>query len=120
MIDVLAHEGSDRRDVITLEGVDVTLQHRLLLGIERGERLGLADVGGRERRARSLQRAVDRGDRGVEQLSHLGGAPGKDLAQDQDRALPGGQVLQRGDKGKPDRVAGGGDLGGVGHLADDP
>ncbi len=44
--------------------------------------------------SRALQRAVDRGARGAQQLGHLAGLPVQDLAQDQHRALARRQVLQ--------------------------
>ena len=53
----------------------------------------------------ALQRGVDRGDGGLERLGDLRGRPAQHVAQDQHRALPGRQVLQRGDEGEPDRVA---------------
>ena len=95
--DVVAQQGDERRDVVALERVDVAGEQRLLLGIDRGvERLDRRMRG--QRRPGPLQRAVHRRHAGVEQLGDLGGRPPQHLAQDQHRALPGGQVLQRGDE----------------------
>ena len=64
---------------------------------------------------RALQGGVDRGGGGLERLGDLGGRPAQDVAQDEHRALAGGQVLEGGDEREPDRVALGDDDGGVGH-----
>ena len=49
-----------------------------------------------DRRARPLERAVDRGDGGVQQLGDLGAGPAEHVAQDQHGALAAGQPLDRG------------------------
>ena len=67
-------------------------------------RLGAQVVVG-ERRAGPLQRAVDRHHGGVEQLRDLVGLPLQDLAQDEHRALPRREVLQRGDERQSHRLA---------------
>jgi hypothetical protein len=109
---VVVEEGHERSDVVALEGVDVPGQELLLLGVDRGRSVGV-EVDRLERGPRALERAVDRGDAGVEQLGHLGGLPAEHLAQDQHRALPRRQVLERGYERQADRVARGGELGGV-------
>jgi hypothetical protein len=51
-------------------------------------------------RPRSLQRAVDRRDGGVEQFGDLRGGPAEHIAQDQDRALAAGELLDGGEQGE--------------------
>ena len=75
----------------------------MLLGQVRGWFLGIR-AGGRDRAPGPLQRAVHRHHGGVQQIGHLGGLPAEHLAQNQDRALPGRQMLQRGDERQPDGV----------------
>ena len=58
-------------------------------------------LAGRERRARPLQRAVDRGHACLEQLRGLGGLPLQDLAEDESGPLLRRQVLQRRDEREP-------------------
>ncbi len=105
-------------DVVALEGVDVVGQQLLLVGPDRGvERLvlGLGQGG-----PGPLQRAVDRGDAGVEQLGHLGGLPPQHLAEDEGRALAGRQPLEGGHERQADGLAGGGHVGRVAVEVDDP
>ena len=52
----------------------------------------------------ALQSAVDRRDANLQQVRHLGGAPGQHVAQDEGGALPGGQPLQRGDERERDAL----------------
>ena len=60
-------------DVVALEGVDVALQQLAVGRVERtAPRRSALDVSRLERRARPLERAVDRGDARVEQLGDLG------------------------------------------------
>ena len=66
-----------------------------------------------ERRPGPLERAVDRGHGGVEQLRDLAGLPSQDLPQDQHGPLPRGQVLQRRDEREADGLALLGELGRV-------
>jgi hypothetical protein len=63
------------------------------------------DLAGGERRSGSLERAVDRRNRRIEQLGDLGRPPAQDLSQDQHGSLSGREVLQGGDEGKADRLA---------------
>ena len=77
-----------------------------MLGVDGGVEL-LALAGGQGGPG-PLEGAVDRGDAGVEQLGDLGRLPAQHLAQDEHRPLPGRQVLEGGDEGQPDRLAGGG------------
>ena len=63
----------------------------------------------------ALEGRVDRGHGGVEGLGGLLGRPAQHVAQDEHGALAGGQVLQRGHEGEPDRVLLGHHDGGVGH-----
>jgi hypothetical protein len=71
-------------------------------------------VGGRQRGAGPLQRAVDRGDAGAEQVGDLLGGPGEHVTQDQHGPLGAGQQLQGGDEGQGDALAPVHDGGGVG------
>ena len=109
--DVVAQQGGQRRHVVALEGVDVAGEQRLVLGVDGG--VELVDRRASQRGPRPLERAVDRRHAGVEQLGDLGGLPLEHLAEDEHGALPGGQVLQGGDEGQADRLAGGGDVGRV-------
>jgi hypothetical protein len=68
---------------------------------------------------RPLQRAVDRGDGGVEQFGDLGGVPPEHLAQDEHRALARREVLQCGDEGQADGFARRGQLGRIAVGRDD-
>jgi hypothetical protein len=61
----------------------------------------------------TLQGAVDRRDRGVEQLGDLRCLPAEDITQHEDGSLLRGQVLQGGHEREPDRLARLGDFGGV-------
>jgi hypothetical protein len=45
--------------------------------------------------------AVDRDHADAEQIGDLSSPPAEDIAQDQHRALSAGQLLHRGDQGKP-------------------
>ena len=58
-----------------------------------------------DRGAGPLQGAVDGGHRGLERLPHLGGGEAEHLAQDEDGALAGRQLLHRGDEGELQRLA---------------
>ena len=58
-----------------------------------------------DRRAGALQGAVHRGDAGVERVRRLLGGEAEHLAQDQHRALVGGQQLEGGDEGELDGLA---------------
>ena len=91
-----------RATVGVLDGRGEPVQHRppvrlgglgqLVLGGQRLRELGPGPP----------HAAVDRGGRGAQQVCHLGGRPFQHIPQDQHRALPGGQVLQRRDEGQPD------------------
>ena len=74
---------------------------------QRGELVGLADRRDAlaDRRPRPLQRAVGRGDGGLEHLRGLRGRELEHVAQQQDGALVGRQVLERGDERQLDAVA---------------
>ncbi len=63
--------------------------------------------------AGALEGAVHRRVGGVEQFGDLRRLPADDVAQEQDRALARGKVLERGDEGEADGLAGFGELGGV-------
>ena len=111
---VLVQQRVERVHVVALEGVDVARQQLALRRRPAGSTASVAP--GRwlgQRGPGPLERAVDRGDRGVEQLGDLVRLPAQHLAQDQHRALPRRQVLQRGDERQPDRLPGDRDLGRV-------
>ena len=78
-----------------------------LLVAERAQRLLLALLGQLllDRRAGALERAVDRGDAGVERLAGLLRRESEHLAQDQDGALVGGEQLEGRDERELDRLA---------------
>src|SRR5687767_6701114 len=59
----------------------------------------------RARDALALKGAVDRRHRRLQHLRHVGGAPIKDVVQDQCGALAGRQYLHRADEGQPDTLA---------------
>jgi hypothetical protein len=78
---------------VALEGDDVPIEQGLLCGVELTGRRVVGCAGG-ERGPGPLQRAVDGGHTGAEQLRHLGGRPPEHLPQDQHRPLPGREVLE--------------------------
>lgn len=82
--------------------------------VDRGSRALGGRVRGIEGRSRPLQGAVHRCDARLEQLRHLGRLPAQHLAEDEDGALAGRQVLERGDERELDRLAGLGDVGRIG------
>ena len=110
---VLPQHRGERVHVVPLEGVDVAGHERALFLIHGPQRVARCEVRRRQCGPSPLERAVDRRDRGLEQLGHLGRLPPKDLAQDQYRPLAGRQVLERGDERQPDRLARLGHRGGV-------
>ena len=65
----------------------------------RGLRLQFVEPG-----AGALQAALHRGSGGVEDFRGLGRGEGQHLAQDRDRALTGGEVLQARDERQPQRL----------------
>jgi hypothetical protein len=74
------------------------------------DRVGLGQLG-----PGPLERAVDRGGRGVQQFGHLRRRPGRHVAQDQHRPLPRRKVPPGGDQREPDPGPGrdhGGRVGG--------
>ena len=114
---VLAQERRERLHVVPLERVDVAVEQRALHRRRRARRVSASSISdGLEGRARALQGAVHRRDRGVEQLGHLGRLPAQDLSEDQHRPLPRRQVLQRGHEREPDRLARLEHLGGIAAL----
>ena len=100
---VLGEHRDDRVDVVALPGVGVLLDELAqLLVAERAQGLLLALLGKPllDRRAGALQRAVHRGDAGVERVRGLLCREAQHLAQDQHRALVRRQQLQGGDEGE--------------------
>jgi hypothetical protein len=108
-----------RVHVVALERVHVASQQRLLLLVHLLERGGVIDLACLQPGARSLQGAVDRLNRGLEQLRHLRCLPAEDLAEEQHRALAGREALQRGDERQADRLTGFDLLRRVGCCGDD-
>ena len=97
-----------RVDVAALPGAHVAVDERAhALVAERRQRRLLALLGHPlvDRLVRALERAVDRGGRRVERVGDLGAREAEDVAQDQHRALPRRQVLQRGDERELDALA---------------
>src|SRR5712692_1363329 len=84
---VLLDEPRQRGDVIAFEGSDVAGEKLLAGGIHRGRRIVGTDSAGLQRRARPLQRAVDRCHAHAEELGDLLGLPAQHLAQDQGGSL---------------------------------
>ena len=111
---VLLDQRGQRVEVVALERLDVAREQLALRPRPSGRPASSAlSPLACERRARPLQRAVDRGDARVEELGHLARLPAQHLAQDQHGALPRRQVLERGDERQPDRLAGHRHLGRV-------
>src|SRR5690606_5227730 len=101
---VLGEHLDDRVHVVVLERLGVTVEQVTL--VLRG-RLGdgvLAETRLLQLGTGALQDTVDRRRGGLEQLGDLGGLPLQDVAQDQDRTLSGGQVLQRREDRKSTRL----------------
>ena len=99
---VRAQELGQRAGIGALDGHREPFQHGPLLRVVR---LGELVLGGhrlRELGPGATEAAVDRRGRRAQQLRHLGGRPLQHVPQDQHRALPGGQVLQRRDERQPD------------------
>ena len=116
---VRGDERRQRLDVVALEGVHVPGQQLALRLVARLVQPGSAACLSRHRGMGPLQRAVDAGDRRVEQLGDLAGLPLQDVAQDQHGALLGRQVLQGGDEGETDRLAFGHGVGRVAGMGRD-
>jgi hypothetical protein len=77
-----------------------------VLGVEGiGGGARQCELVGRQRRPRSLQRAVDGRHRGVEQFGDLTRLPAQHLSQDQDGALPSRQVLKGCNECQPHRLS---------------
>ena len=110
---LLVEERRQRIHVVTLEGVDVAGDERALLVVVGIVDVGEREVGVGERGPGPLQRAVDRGDRRVEQRGDLLGLPSQHLTEDQHGSLAGRQVLQGTDERQADRFPGDRDLAGI-------
>jgi hypothetical protein len=105
---LLPEHRDDGGDVAALHGVHVALDHDPhLLVAERAQvrLLGALRQLGLHGRAGALERAVDRGDGGLEHLGDLPRRVAEHLAQEQHGALGGGQVLDGGDEGELDALA---------------
>ena len=104
--------------VVALEGGEVAVEQRGLVGRYRVRAGGVGERG--QGGAGALQRTVDRRHAGAEEAGHLRCLPAQHLAEDEDRALPCGQVLQRGDEREAHGVPGHRDLGRVAVFGQDP
>ena len=100
--DILAQQLGQSAGVGVLDGRGEPVQQRppvrlgglgqLIFGGQRLRELGTGPP----------QAAVHRSRRRAQQIRHLSSRPLQHVPQDQHRALPGGQVLQRRDQGQPD------------------
>jgi len=84
-----------------LERGDVTLDHRVLVGVGRFPEPVQLRPGGPQRRPGPLQAAVDRGHAAVQRLGDVSGRELEDLAQDQRRTLASRKELERRDQRQP-------------------
>jgi hypothetical protein len=111
---VLAQQLHDRGDVGVLERRGVPVEQGTVGRV--GGLVNLVLVGGGlpQPGPGALQQAVHRDRRRAEQIGDLRGPPVQHVAQDQHGALPGGQVLQRGDQGQPHALPRRDDLGWIG------
>src|SRR5688572_9715501 len=116
---VLVDERGQSAHVVCLERRDVALEKLGIGGLDGGSGRRLRRVARLERRAGSLQRTVDRGDARLEKLGDLDRLPAEHLAEDEHRALPWRQLLERGDEGEPHGLAGADDLGRIAGLGYD-
>ena len=100
--------------VVALERVDVAGEQLALRVVERARvrRRRRARLAASVARARCSALLTDATVVSSSSATSLG-LPAQDLAQDQHRPLAGRQVLQRGDEGEPDRLAGDGQVGRV-------
>ena len=110
---VLVDQRGQRVEVVGLEGGDVAVE-QLAVGHVRTTTRGSSSVCSRVARARCSALFTEAT---LVSSSSATSArlPAQHLAEDQRRALPRRQVLQRGDEGEPDRLARGDHLGRVGH-----
>ena len=110
---VLEQEPLKRGGVGVLERRDVLVEE--CAGLRLGRLGDLVGSGGRfgQPCAGALQPAFHRHRRGAEHHRDLGGGERQHVAQDQDRPLPGRQVLQAGDERQPQSLARRDDGGGI-------
>ena len=100
--DVLAEQFGQRARIRVLEGRGEPVEQRTLPGVGRLGQLILGGLCLGQLSAGPPQPAVDRGGRGAQQIRCLGGREFQHVPQDQYRALPGRQMLQRRDESQPD------------------
>jgi len=98
-------------DIVPLERSDVTIQHPFLRFSYFG---GDTLVAAGERRAGSLQRAIDGGYGSVQRFGHFRGGPTQHLDQEQNRALLGRKMLESRHESEPDALAQDGSFGWIG------
>jgi len=101
----LVQHRHERVDVPAFERIHVATHERALRFVRGPGVVGRAGLMGGERAACALQRAVDRGGAGAEQIGNLGGLPLQHFVQNQRRALACRQELQGGDESEPDGLA---------------
>jgi hypothetical protein len=99
--DVLGKQGNDRLEIPLHERIDEALDGVGDLRLRRPYGRLLAAIGlvALERRARPLDRAVDRGRARVKDVGDLPRREAESIAKDQCSALAGRKVVERGDEG---------------------
>ena len=105
---VLGQEGGDGIDVAPRPSIDVALDELAHPLVAEGAQRRLLALVGESRvdgLASTLQGAVHRRNRGLQQLRHLPGREAEHLAQNQDRPLRRRQMLERSDEGKLEGLA---------------
>src|SRR5206468_3533472 len=100
-----------RVHVVLLERLHVAVEQLRIYRIDGHAGVRDADLACLERRAGALERAIDGGDAGLEQLGDLRRLPAENLAENQHGPLPRREVLERGDEREPERLTGLRDLG---------
>ena len=117
--DVVAQQRGQRGHVVALEGVDVPRRGAPRAPGRAWCRAGRRRAAARVARARCSALFTDATDVSSSSAD-LRGLPPEHLAEDQHRALARRQVLQGGDEGEADRLAGRRDVGRVAVEVDDP
>ena len=101
---VLVDERRERLHVVALERVDIALEQIRVRSVDGGAAVVGLTFALLERRPRALERAVHRRDTGLEELRDLGRLPAQHLAEDENRALPRRQMLERRDESEANRL----------------
>ena len=101
---VLLDQRRERVHVVRLERLDVASEQVRVGPVDRARGIAQLEVARLERGPRPLERAVHGRDARVEQLRDLARLPAQHLAEDEDGALTGREVLERGDEREPRRL----------------